>query len=855
VRVTTTASGTQISGAIIGLSATGLTRLDNLFGGVALLDDSTGSTVGPGNYISGNTGPGITLKLSSGSYTSVSATTITGNFIGLDTALSGAIGNTGPGIDVQAGSSGTLIGGSVATANYLAGNGGAAIQIAGASTSATTVSNNTIGLAKDIGGAYNVAKGNTGDGVAVSAGARGTTIDSNIIASSGGAGVRISGSDTMTATLSANKIGWVLAGSATLDRANAGGIIIDQASYITAQSNLLAYNSGNAITASGVHTVTLQSNQIFLHTSGSAVEVNGASSNVQLLSNSLQQNRDYGVFVRDTSQRVRIQSNKISENGLGGVKLEGTTRYLGSGPDDAASLPNHGIDPPIFDPTFANPLSLRVTQNGAFSGRFYTDTVALPASACGPANACQIQFFQPNPDPAKTPDGQGFLPYQVFLEGGSSPVDFATPQPDGSGRFSGQLDLKGGLLPRQLIFAITDADGNTSEFGALDLKPLISLIYLSPPGGAQFAAPGELITYTLRLTNTGSLDLENASFRTSGSLAGWAINPPNPTTTLFSLPAQQGRTFTVTMALPTSSDSNLTYRNNVLAGTIDHTSVTVAASGNISPLSLSRILTTTVRELPVVVASTPIDTGHAPPNGTVTHTHAFQNSGNVTVTLDLVGKTLDPAGSSLWDPVLSVSVLEIPPGQTKTVDAVITVPAGAQAYDAQGLPFQVTTLVTATARAPYASIIKQVSGVTTVDLVPRAQVTVNSGATPAVAFADVSFFHNIFNQSNGRARFCLNSQVNSGSSVVSYSSQNGVEIVDNCFTLEAPVNNDPASLLRLKVVVRVTGTLLPGRLDFIRTYLTDARNGQEIPNAAAVDSVEITASPMLPAVWIPLVVR
>ncbi|NNJ08922.1 hypothetical protein EKD04_001120 [Chloroflexales bacterium ZM16-3] len=832
--------GSQVSGALIGVNVgAGASAVANTGGGV-LVDSGAQHTTITGSTISGNTDFGVRLS-------ATKTVTLTGNFIGLDTARTGTVPNTGPGIDVQDGSSSTLIG-SADSKNYLAGNGGAAIQVAGASTTGTTVSNNIIGLANNGSGVYNVIAGNTGDGVLVQGGARTTTVNNNLIGSNTGAGVKVEGSDTMTVTLSANNIGWVQDGNNSLERPNTvGGIVINQARYITATGNVLAYNASSGITATGVQTVTLQSNGVYYHSSGSGIEINGPSSNVQVLNNTLQSNSSYGVRVVGDSQRIRIQSNRISKNTTGGVKLEGTTRYIDSGSDDSTSLPNHGIDPPIVDSTFANPLSLRIDQYGNFNGWVYTDTATLPASACSPANTCEIQFFQPNTDP----DGQGYTAYTVFPDSGSPAATFA--HPDQYGHFTGRLNLGTVSLPKQLIFAVTDANGNTSEFGVLNLdvpSSLNLLSYMEPSNGQKHATPGETITYTLRLENNGTVDLSNAHFVTGGSLPHWTINPPNGRSNLIDLPAgSPPKTLTVTMTLPTGSDEY------VRAEVADHTSVGVSASGNISPLSQSRILTTTVDAMPVVLESTLVGSGHAAPGDKVTHTHEFRNNGNVTVTLTLERRTIDPADSGvIWDTVLSANSLVIPPGETKTVTATITVPPGAQAYNAQGQVFQVTTRVTATAQAPFNSIVKVVSGITGVDLVPSAQVTGNGQYQKAAAFAEIPFYHNIYNYSNGRAHFCLNYKANSGSTVVSFTSQNSVSISGNCFYLDAD-SNSPTSLLRVKALVKVTGKLLPTYVDDIHIYLTDANTGAEIPNTSVTDRVEITVSPMLPAIWLPAVNR
>ncbi|MEI7643139.1 MAG: right-handed parallel beta-helix repeat-containing protein [Chloroflexales bacterium] len=828
LRVTTGASGTQIGGAIIGLDATGLAGLANTLGGVALLDNSTGTAVGPGNYISGNAGPGITLKLSSVAYTSISASSITGNFIGLNTSLTGTVANSGPGIDVQDASSNTLIG-SAASPNYLAGNGGAAISIMGTQTFSTTVSNNTIGLLNDGGGIYNVAATNVSDGVLISGGPQRTTVTANTIGSHPGSGVNVVGSSTVTVTL--NKIGWAIT-SATdgtpLARANATGITVNAAQAVDVRSNIMRLNTGDGVL------------------------VAGASSNVQVLSNTITMNLGQGVHVQDTSQRVRIQYNRMTGN-AGGVLLQGTSRYVGNnGADpDTSTLPNHGIDPPIYDLANANPLRLRLDQNGVVSGWVYTDTNRV--SSCVPVASCHVQFFRSFEG---SPDNQGFSPLSITPEGGAFAVDFATP--NAAGFFSGQLsDIL--PLPGQLLFAATDGDGNTSEFGVLHVAPILHVGYLSPVDGQQNAMPGQTITYTLSLTNSGTIDFTNLKFTTGRTLPHWVVSPLNQSVNLLNLPVNSTKTVAVSLKLPSGADAY------VQAGMKDTTLVTVTVADLRNDLLInSRVLTTTVLATPVITVSTVKGAGTAPPLGQVTHTYRYTNSGNVLVTLNMIWSTVDPASnnSSIWATTLSQNnsaisqggSISIAPGSSADVDARVTVPLGAQVTDPKGVPIRVTTYLTATAQAPYASIVREVSDTTGVDLVPSVQMGGNGQSTSAESNAEITFYHSVINTSNGPARFCLNSRANSGSQVLSFLSQSSsIEISQttqgSCFTLDT----GSKSVLSFMAKIKVTGKLLPGETDSISMYLVSGDTGKELANGAVSDTVIITSSPLLPRIWLPMI--
>ncbi len=125
-----TFSGTHVQGNYIGVDVTGTKALGNANGGIDIFSGSPSNHqiggitntpgVPPGNIISNNTGDGIALD---GANNNV----IEGNIIGAASNGTGAMGNTGDGIDLTSGSTGNVIGGTTAGAGNLiafnAGNG------------------------------------------------------------------------------------------------------------------------------------------------------------------------------------------------------------------------------------------------------------------------------------------------------------------------------------------------------------------------------------------------------------------------------------------------------------------------------------------------------------------------------------------------------------------------------------------------------------------------------------------------------------------------------------------------------------------------------------------------------------
>ena len=159
-----------IGGNFVGANVSGNVAVPNL-NGIELLN-ATGTVVGPlgpggrGNLISGNNGDGILL--SAGTRDS----TIIGNIVGPNLALTGTLINFGSGIRIEAGANRNFIGGNDASLrglaarpddNIIAGNNYAGVFIAGATTTSNTVGGNQIGFFDNMGAI--IALDNPSEGV------------------------------------------------------------------------------------------------------------------------------------------------------------------------------------------------------------------------------------------------------------------------------------------------------------------------------------------------------------------------------------------------------------------------------------------------------------------------------------------------------------------------------------------------------------------------------------------------------------------------------------------------------------------------------------------------------------------
>ena len=222
-------TGVIIAGNYIGTNASGDTAVANTFGGVSI--GGTGNTlggvgVGVGNLISGNGSGGI--------YLSGAGHSVQGNFVGTNATGSGALANTGNGINVAG--TGQLIGGSsVAARNLISGNAGAGVAVSGAGSSNNVIAGNYIGT----NAAGTAALPNTGNaGVLVTDGAVDTRIgtngdgigdvaERNLISGNTQEGIQVQGSGTLRTVIAGNYIGTSSTGTSAI----ANGVVTSGLGY------------------------------------------------------------------------------------------------------------------------------------------------------------------------------------------------------------------------------------------------------------------------------------------------------------------------------------------------------------------------------------------------------------------------------------------------------------------------------------------------------------------------------------------------------------------------------------------------------------------------------------------------
>ncbi len=210
-----------VQGNYIGTNAAGTAAIANLNYGIRLISNTSantigGTTAGAGNVISGNgdavTDIGLSLYSSDNN-------TVKGNYIGTNAAGTAALGNTGIGISMEAGSANNTVGGTTAgERNTISGNTQYGVHISddASGTTGNIVQGNYIGrnatntgaiaghsiaavgiLASSVNstiggtaaGAGNIISGNSAIGITIAAGSTGNAILSNSIYSNTGIGI------------------------------------------------------------------------------------------------------------------------------------------------------------------------------------------------------------------------------------------------------------------------------------------------------------------------------------------------------------------------------------------------------------------------------------------------------------------------------------------------------------------------------------------------------------------------------------------------------------------------------------------------------------------------------------------
>lgn len=264
--------GTVLRQNLVGLSKDGLAPIPNGGDGVQVLDGARGTRIGgrtaatDRNVISANGGSGVFVA---GSATTL--TTIEGSFVGTTVNGNVDLGNAADGVTI-AGAPGNTVGGTSSTAgNVISGNDRNGVALTGPGTAGNRVYGNLIGLTAN--GAARL--GNAAAGVEVSEGATNSYVGTggggrNVISANGADGVWVDGSTTLGSRIQGNVIGTNAAATATTLGNVGHGVAVSGGARTTTvggttsgQGNRIRSNGGSGVQVSeGAARTAIRGNEL-----------------------------------------------------------------------------------------------------------------------------------------------------------------------------------------------------------------------------------------------------------------------------------------------------------------------------------------------------------------------------------------------------------------------------------------------------------------------------------------------------------------------------------------------------------------------------------------------------------------
>jgi uncharacterized protein YjlB len=238
-------------------------------------------------------------------------------------------------------------------------------------------------------------------------------------------------------------------------------------------------------------------------------------------------------------------------------------------------------------------------------------------------------------------------------------------------------DALAGASDTATVRVTSQGDATKSAQSSLTTTALaVYGLELSPASASQSGRPGEVVTYTLRVTNTSNI---TDTFTVTVSGNAWTTSAP---ATVGPVAAGASATFQVVVTIPTGA----------AAGASDTATVRVTSQGDATKSAQSSLTTTALAvyglELSPASAS---QSGR--PGEVVTYTLRVTNTSNITDTF-----TVTVSGNA-WTTSAPATVGPVAAGASATFQVVVTIPTGAAAGASDTATVRVTSQGDATKSA------------------------------------------------------------------------------------------------------------------------------------------------------------
>ncbi|WP_176521785.1 T9SS type A sorting domain-containing protein [Longimonas halophila] len=494
---------------LIGTSPDGTSDMGNFFEGV-LTNGAIGTLIGvdsngnfSGNVISGNGRAGVSI-VSGGA-------TIQANNIGTNESGDASLSNDGNGVELSNGTSGVLVGGTMAGAgNVISANVGHGVLITGSGSTSNVVQGNNIGT----NAAGDVPLGNALDGVRVENGASDATIGGT---ASGAENVIADNENEIYIDASSNDVqGNFIGTNANGDDLGSGfnAIDIDSGSNnfiggsTSGAGNVIGFTLTNSVSVSGTNNVVrgnfigTNPNGDSLPTTGTAVRLFGSGHVVGGTSagegNTIT-NSSFGVGI-STGTGHTIRGNRIFDNSQLGIDFnrDGVTGNDAGDSDDGVNRLQN----------FPEIQSATITGGGDVEVTYLVDSnPSLTGSGASDYNLT-IDFYKADADDE---EGEAYLGTDTY-----TPTDYSsgcsTPPCSKTVTFTPQASV---TESDDVVATATDGNGNTSEFtGTSQQLPVELAGFEAQRSGSESVT---LQWRTLSETNNAGFEVQRATASADGS--------------------------------------------------------------------------------------------------------------------------------------------------------------------------------------------------------------------------------------------------------------------------------------------------------------------------------------------------